>query len=76
MGGYISHQVNQRTLKPLSPAGYVGKRTTVFHLICCHIGKGPSQDFQDEVTALRKGFSGTAKKKKMRARRQHGQVDN
>jgi hypothetical protein len=75
MVGFISQQANQKTLKPLSPAGYGGKRTAVFHLIRCHNGKGPTQDFQDEMTALWKGFSRTANKKKMRARRQP-QVDN
>jgi hypothetical protein len=67
--GFISKQANQVTLKPLSPAGYGGKRTAVFHLMRCHNGKGPSQDFQDEMAALWKGFSRTTKKKKMRARR-------
>jgi hypothetical protein len=57
MEGYISRIANQKTLKPLSPAGYGGKRMGVFHLICCRNGKGPSQDFLDEMTTLRKGFS-------------------
>jgi hypothetical protein len=52
MGGYISQQVNQKTLKPLSPAGYGEKRMAVFHLFHCHNGKGPSHAFQDEMTAL------------------------
>jgi hypothetical protein len=46
-------------------------------MICCHNGKGPSQDFQDEMTSLWKGFSRTANKKKMTARRQpRHKVDN
>jgi hypothetical protein len=57
MVGFILKQANQVTLKPLSPAGYGGKRTAVFHLIQCHNGKGPSQEFQDEMAALWKGFS-------------------
>jgi hypothetical protein len=67
---YISRIANQHTLKQLSPAGYGGKRTGVFHLIRCHNGKGPSKDFLDEMTTLWKGFSQTTNKKKMRARRQ------
>jgi hypothetical protein len=70
MQGYISQQANQKTLKPLSPAGYGVKRMDVFHFIWCHNGKGPSQDFQDEMTALWKGFSRTTNKRKMRAIRQ------
>jgi hypothetical protein len=70
MEGYISRIANQHTLKPLSPAGYGGKRTGLFHLIRCHNGKGPSKDFLDKMTTLWKGFSRTTNKKKMRARRQ------
>jgi hypothetical protein len=70
MQGYISQQGNQKTLKPLSPAGYRAKRMGVFHFIGCHNGKGPFQDFQEEMTALWKAFSRTANKRKMRARRQ------
>ena len=32
MEGWISKQANQVTLKPLSAAGYGGKRSAVFHL--------------------------------------------
>jgi hypothetical protein len=76
MEGYISKIANQKTLKPLSPAGYGGKRTAVFHLIRCHNGRGPTQDFQDEMTSLWKGFSRTTNKRKMRARRQPRQGDD
>ena len=69
MEGWISKQANQLTLKPLSSAGYGGKRTAIFHLFRVHNGKGPSQDFQDEMTALWKGFSRTNNKRKIRARR-------
>jgi hypothetical protein len=65
MEGFISHQANQSTLKPLSPAGYGGKRTAVFHLIRCHNGRGPSTLFQEEMSALWKGFSWTTNQKKM-----------
>jgi hypothetical protein len=41
---------------------YGGKRTAVFHLFHVHNGKGLSQDFQDEMTALWKGFSQTTNK--------------
>jgi hypothetical protein len=71
MEGFISHQANQSTLKPLSPAGYGGKWTAVFHLIRCHNGRGPSTLFQEEMSALWKGFSWTTNQKKMRARRPH-----
>jgi hypothetical protein len=66
MEGFISKQANQKNLKPLSPAGYSGKRTAVvFHtMIRCHNGKGPSQDFQDKMTSLWKGFSRTSNTKK------------
>jgi hypothetical protein len=40
MEGYIARIVNQKTLKPLTPAGYGGNRTGVFHLIHCHNGTG------------------------------------
>jgi hypothetical protein len=57
MQGWISKQANQLTLKPLSSAGYSGKRPAVFHLFCVHNGKGPTQqDFQDEMMALWKAF--------------------
>jgi hypothetical protein len=59
-----------KNLDILSPAGYSAKRMGVFHFIWCHNGKGPSQDFQDKRTALWKGFSRTANKRKMRARQQ------
>jgi hypothetical protein len=67
MEGWISKQANQATLKPLSSAGYGGKRTAVFHLFRVHNGKGPTQDFQDEMAALWKGFSRTTNKRKIRA---------
>jgi hypothetical protein len=63
MEGWISKQANQIALKPLSSAGYGGKRTAVFHLFRVHNGKGPMQDFQDEMTALWKEFSRTTNKK-------------
>jgi hypothetical protein len=59
MEGFILKQANQKTLKPLSPAGYGGKRMAVFHMIRCHNGKGSSQDFQDKMMSLWKGFSRT-----------------
>jgi hypothetical protein len=34
-----------------------------------HNGKGPTQDFQDEMMALWKGFSRTINKRKIQARR-------
>jgi hypothetical protein len=46
MEGYISKQANQYTLKPLSPAGYGGKRTAVFRLIRCHNGKVHPRTFK------------------------------
>jgi hypothetical protein len=65
MEGYIARIVNQKTLKPLTPAGYGGNRTGVFHLIHCHNGTG-----QCPRITLWKGFSRTTNKRKMRARRQ------
>ena len=65
MEGWISKQANQLTLKPLLSAGYGGKWLAVFHLFRVHNGKGPTQDFQDEMTALWKGFSRTINKRKI-----------
>jgi hypothetical protein len=67
MEGWISKQANQVTLRPLSSAGYGGKRSAVFHLIRVHNGKGPTEAFKDEMTALWKGFSRTTNKRKIRA---------
>jgi hypothetical protein len=65
MEGWISKQVNQITLKPFLSACYGGKRSAVFHLFCVHNGKGLMLDFQDEMTALWKGFSRTINKRKI-----------
>jgi hypothetical protein len=45
-------------------AGYGRKWKAVSHLFQVHNGRGPTQDFQDEMTALWKGFSKTTNKRK------------
>jgi hypothetical protein len=67
MEGWISKQANQQTLKPLSSVGYGGKWTAMFHFFHVNNGKGPMQDFQDEMKALWNGFLRTINKHKIRA---------
>jgi hypothetical protein len=53
---YIAIQANQFTGSALGRAGYGGKRSVFVFLVKLHNGRGHSQDFEDELSALWKGF--------------------
>jgi hypothetical protein len=64
---FIAIQANQfSTGNPLGRAGYGGKRSVFVFLFKLHNGKGHSQDFENELSTLWKGFLRKNTKRKIR----------
>lgn len=63
---YVASAANQRSGKALTLTGYNGKRSAIFHLIRCHNGKGPSDEYLQGMATLWRGFSRETNKKRKR----------
>jgi hypothetical protein len=70
---FIAIQANQFTGNALGRSGYGGKRSVFVFLVKLHNGRGHSQDFEDELSALWKGF--LRKNTKRKTRRQPQEDD-
>jgi len=71
---YIRLQANQRTGKYLSASSYNGKRSAIHHLVRVHWGNGQrawSEEFNNTLDCLWKGFTRHATKEKATASAKH-----
>ena len=53
---YISTGANQRTGKALSESSYKGNRSAIFHLFRCQNGRGPTEEYRQQIRNLWTGF--------------------
>ncbi|GAX10566.1 hypothetical protein FisN_14Lu064, partial [Fistulifera solaris] len=53
---YIASGANQQTGKALSRSSYKGKRSAIFHLLRCHNGRGPTEEYKQRIGNYWKGF--------------------
>lgn len=53
---YVASAAHHITGRPLTLQGYNGKRSAIHHLIRCHNGKGPGEDYLQDISTLWSGF--------------------
>ena len=53
---YVASAAHHITGKPLTLQGYNGKRSAVHHLIRCHNGIGPGEEYLQDISTLWSGF--------------------